>query len=316
LEAKLRSALDRVVFLEQQVGDLQYAAARIGAEHSALATNCLASLLEQRDQGGEGEEDAVNIKGEVKFKGEAHEAADEADEAAGTSTQYFSLADGDEEDAIEQGTRSQVAQVQTDIGFPNHSMACVVAQGALNTTFIGLAELAQERLKAHGVCIVNAQAATVNCATGGEVILEGLRPFVLSSEVAGFEFDAVAVQRAQVALNTFQTAAQSWVTQQLQLVETVVAKVSIEGARGSTAPNKTLKRRSQRERKRIEAHMMKVRGNNILEARAHAKSISEGELHAMEEQLHLVNRRPMRPSRRRRRLAWCLWGGSDACERG
>ena len=103
--------------------------------------------------------------------------------------------------------------MQADMGFPNHSMACVVTQDALNTTFIGLAGLAQERLKAHGLCIVNAQAASVQCATGGEVMLEGLNPFVLSSEVAGVEFDAAAVQRALVALSTFQTAAESWVMQ-------------------------------------------------------------------------------------------------------
>ena len=97
-------------------------------------------------------------------------------------------------------------------------------------------------------------------------MLEGLKPFVLSTEVAGFKFDAATVQRAQVALDIFQTAAESWVTQQLQLVETVVATVSIEGAGCSTAPIEALRRRAQRERKRIEAHMMKVSGNDILEA--------------------------------------------------
>ena len=81
----------------------------------------------------------------------------------------------------------------------------------------------------------------------------------------------------------------------------------IGGDDGQTASKKALKQRSKRKRKRIETLMTKVLGKDIVEARVNSKEISMEELASLEDLLALEKRGPMKPSRRKRRLAWALW---------
>ena len=127
---------------------------------------------------------------------------------------------------------------------------------------------------------------------GGDVRLEEV-----NDEVHSFVFDKSAVQRAKAALTSFQAAGES-----------VAVNCGFDGSTaGDSTTKKALKQRAKRRRNRTDAMMTKVMGSNINEARANAKAISLDELLSLEALLALPDRRPMQPSRRRRRLAWALW---------
>ena len=131
---------------------------------------------------------------------------------------------------------------------------------------------------------------------GGDVRLEEVTQLVFNDEVHSFVFDKSAVQRAKAALTSFQAAAES-----------VAANCGFDGSTaGDSTTKKALKQRAKRRRNRTDAMMTKVMGSNINEARANAKAISLDELLSLEALLALPDRRPMQPSRRRRRLAWAL----------
>ena len=91
--------------------------------------------------------------------------------------------------------------------------------------------------------------------------------------------------------------------------DSVVYAATIGGGDCPTTSKRALKQRAKRKRKQRDSLMVAVKGNCIEQARANSKAISLEELLAVEGFLHLENQLPMRPSRRRRRLAWCLWLG-------
>ena len=166
----------------------------------------------------------------------------------------------------------------------------------------GLAALARSSLDAASEC--RAKVDSILAEThkdendgGGDVGLEELKPHVFNDEVHSFVFDKTAVQRAQAAMTNFQAAAESF-----------AVHCSFDGLVASDSnTKKALKQRAKRKRNRAEVLMTKVMGSNISEARANAKAISLDELISLEALLALEDRRPMQPSRRRRRLAWALW---------
>ena len=54
-----------------------------------------------------------------------------------------------------------------------------------------------------------------------------------------------------------------------------------------------------------------VTGGDIVEARVNAKAIPLEDVLALEELFHVEERGHMKPSRRRRRLAWIVWLHAD-----
>ena len=75
----------------------------------------------------------------------------------------------------------------------------------------------------------------------------------------------------------------------------------------NTATKNSKRKTNKAQKKKILLLERQVMGSNISEARANAKGISLDELLSLEALLALEDRRPMQPSRRRRRLAWALW---------
>ena len=189
----------------------------------------------------------------------------------------------------------QAVLVQTDLSLQDHAKSCAVSTYPCDAILVGLCALGAERLEAHRACIAKiGEIINAPCDARTSWIspsYEDVEPVPLDKECvardSGALVDALDKYRRQVAL----------------------LFGAVDDDRGddvAKVASKVARRRVKRDRKRIEAKMMKLNGKGIIEARASAKAISLEELHAMEKQLLLRNRGPMRPSRRRRRLAWVL----------
>ena len=200
------------------------------------------------------------------------------------------------------------AEVQTDLSFGHHGKACRVAENGLDATIYGITVLEQERLAAHAACEAEVRNLLDFCAQpDGEDAGVGLLETVdIELQDASIYESLLASSKASIqrSLHGFHLAFNAYAS---EADGSDVDNGMIGGDDGQTASKKALKQRSKRKRKRIETLMTKVLGKDIVEARVNSKEISMEELASLEDLLALEKRGPMKPSRRKRRLAWALW---------
>jgi hypothetical protein len=256
------------------------------------STDCPEAKHDEQEHGHEQEQDTTceDVKEAERFDIHSDTEDSTADESGSASCVVW----------------SNDINVQTELTFPLHTLACHVASSADDMIEFGLAALAQSSLDAASECRAKVDSILAEVSKdandiGGDARLEELTPNVLYDEVQSFVFDKTAVQRARAAMTNFQAAAESF-----------AVHCSFDGLDASdSTTKKALKLRAKRRRKRIDTVLTNVTGGDIVEARVNVKAIPLEDLLALEELFHVEDRVRMKPSRRRRRLAWIIWLHAD-----
>ena len=311
-ERKLQAAFRRIQLLEDQVAALRTsnaAAAAMAVDEEMRLQLCdlAAGLLEKRSlQLGDSVAKACSIGATLLEETAKKAACADADTAAGmASGDCAGVVDVSEPDEFynffDLPTFNTVG-TQSSTSFPDHGLAEVVVENPVSMIDTGLMQLAVMRTQAHQFVAKHVAESLCTFADADEFAFTSMaNQFDLQS----FDFSAgeAAVVKTKDALASYSYALAE------MLDVSMLADEPAHRYSSSEAKKRRLKANRAR-KKKVMALVRLVVGTNITEARDNVKTLSNENCQMLEQHLAL-EREILKPSRRRRRLAWALWLAAD-----